>query len=180
GGHSDLIAGAAVASRALIDRLWDTHHVLGATLGPFEAWLLLRGLRTLEMRVTRHNDNALRIARYLEEHPKVTRVYYPGLSSHPGHEIARAQMRGFGGLMSFEVDGDFDAAQAFVGKLQLVHTAVSLGGVESLIVQPAAMWPWRKDDAQARAIGVIPSMLRFSVGIERADDLIADIQQALG
>ncbi len=180
GGHSDLIAGVAVASRALIDRLWETHHVLGATLGPFEAWLLLRGLRTLEMRVTRHNENALRIARYLETHPKITRVYYPGLESHPGHAIASAQMRGFGGLMSFEVDGDFEVAQAFVGKLQLVHTAVSLGGVESLIVQPAAMWPWRADDARARAIGVIPSMLRFSVGVERADDLLADLDRALG
>jgi methionine-gamma-lyase len=180
GGHSDLIAGVAVGSRELIDRVWETHHILGATLGPFEAWLLLRGLRTLEMRVARHNENALRIAQHLEKHPKVTHVYYPGLSSHPGHDVARAQMRGFGGLMSFEVEGGFEAAQAFVAKLRLVHTAVSLGGVESLIVQPAAMWPWRKDDAEARAIGVIPSMLRFSVGVERAEDLIADIDAALG
>jgi methionine-gamma-lyase len=179
GGHSDLIAGVAVATRALVDRMWEVHHILGATLGPFEAWLLLRGLRTLEMRVVRHNRNALRIAQYLDEHPKIARVYYPGLPSHPGHEVARAQMRGFGGLMSFEIEGDFDDAAAFIARLRLVHTAVSLGGVESLIVQPAAMWPWRKDDAEVRAIGVLPSMLRFSVGIERDDDLIADLEQAL-
>jgi len=180
GGHSDLIAGVAVASRDLIDTLWETHHILGATLGPFEAWLLLRGLRTLEMRVDRHSENALAIAQFLERHPRVTRVYYPGLPSHPGHDIAVSQMRAFGGLLSFEVEGGFDAAGAFVSKLELVHNAVSLGGVESLIVQPAAMWPWRKDDAAGRAIGVIPGMLRFSVGLERVDDLIADLRRALG
>lgn len=179
GGHSDLSAGVAVGTRTLVDRLWEVHHILGATLGPFEAWLLLRGLRTLEMRVARHNENALRIAKHLEKHPKVTRVYYPGLTSHPGHDVARAQMSGFGGLMSFEVEGGFDAAAAFIARLRLVHTAVSLGGVESLIVQPAAMWPWRKDDDQAKAIGILPAVLRFSVGVERADDLIADLEQAL-
>jgi methionine-gamma-lyase len=179
GGHSDLIAGVAVGSRELIDRLWQTHHILGATLGPFEAWLLLRGLRTLEMRVQRHSENALAIAQYLERHSRVARVFYPGLPSHPGHDVAKAQMRAFGGLLSFEVRGGFDAASSVVSRLALVRTAVSLGGVESLIVQPAAMWPWRKDDEEARAIGVIPGMLRFSVGVENVDDLISDLQQAL-
>jgi len=179
GGHSDLIAGVAVGSRALIDRVWDTHHLIGTTLGPFDAWLLLRGLRTLEMRVRRHNDNALAIAQFLEAHPRVTRVYYPGLPSHPNHAIARAQMRGFGGLLSFAIDGGFEDATKVVAKLKLVHNAVSLGGVESLIVPTAALWPKNEDSAATRAIGVIPSVLRFSVGLERVDDLIADLDQAL-
>ena len=179
GGHSDLIAGAVVGSRTLIDRIWQAQHILGSTLGPFEAWLLLRGLRTLEMRVERHNHNALAIARFLERHPKVSRVYYPGLASHRHHAIACAQMKGFGGMMAFEVDGGFDAASAVVKKLKLIHNAVSLGSVESLIAQPSAMWPEERDSGEARAIGVIPELLRLSVGVENVDDLIADLEQAL-
>ncbi|HUA08458.1 MAG TPA: aminotransferase class I/II-fold pyridoxal phosphate-dependent enzyme [Candidatus Acidoferrales bacterium] len=179
GGHSDLIAGAAVASRDLIARIWEAHHVLGATLGPFEAWLLLRGLRTLEMRVERHNANALAVARAMEAHPRVARVYYPGLASHPGAAIARAQMRGFGGLVSIEIDGGFDEARRAIERLQLFHSAASLGGVESLVAQPAAMWPKSSAAADARAMGIIPSLLRLSVGVERAEDLIADLERAL-
>lgn len=170
GGHSDLIAGVAVASRELVDRIWDTHHIVGATLGPFEAWLLLRGLRTLEMRVERHNANALALAQFLEAHPRVTAVYYPGLASHPGHALAREQMRGFGGLLSFEIDGTFEDARAVVDALRLVHFAVSLGGVESLIAQPAAMWSGRAKTS---------SLLRVSVGLESIADLIADFDRAL-
>ncbi len=179
GGHSDLIAGAVVASNELIARIWETHHVVGATLGPFDAWLLLRGLRTLDMRVQRHNENALALAKFFHSHPRVSRVYYPGLPSHPGHEIAARQMTGFGGLLSFEVDGSLDDARRVIDKLKLVSSAVSLGGVESLIAQPAAMWPGSADTPDARALGVIPSLLRFSVGVERAEDLIADFDGAL-
>ncbi|MBV8638837.1 MAG: aminotransferase class I/II-fold pyridoxal phosphate-dependent enzyme [Candidatus Eremiobacteraeota bacterium] len=179
GGHSDLIAGVAVSSKALIARIWETHHILGATLGPFDAWLLLRGLRTLEMRVARHNDNALRLAQFLENHPRVARVYYPGLASHGQHELAARQMNGFGGLLSFEVDGTFDDARRVIDKLSLVHSAVSLGGVESLIAQPAAMWPNIPDSPESRLMGIIPSLLRLSVGVERIEDLIADFDRAL-
>ncbi|MGD0967606.1 MAG: aminotransferase class I/II-fold pyridoxal phosphate-dependent enzyme [Candidatus Aquilonibacter sp.] len=179
GGHSDLIAGVVVASRELIARIWETHHVLGSTLGPFEAWLLLRGLRTLEMRVERHNHNALAVARAMEAHPRVTRVYYPGLDSHPGHAVARRQMRGFGGLVSIEIDGTFDDARSVIDRLQLFYSAASLGGVESLVAQPAAMWPGSSTSADARAMGIIPSLLRLSIGIERAEDLIADLDRAL-
>jgi methionine-gamma-lyase len=179
GGHSDLIAGVAVSSKALIARIWETAHILGATLGPFDAWLLLRGLRTLEMRVARHNDNALRLARFLEDHRTVTRVYYPGLESHEQHDLAARQMSGFGGLLSFEIKGGFDDARQVIDKLSLVHSAVSLGGVESLIAQPAAMWPNIPDTPESRLMGVIPSLLRLSVGIERIDDLIADFERAL-
>ncbi len=180
GGHSDLLAGIVVGSRALVHRIWDAHHLLGATLGPFEAWLLLRGLRTLAVRIERHNANAQRIAEYLAAHPRVQRVYYPGLPHHPGHAIAAKQMRGFGGLLSFEVDGTFDDAHRVTQRLRLVHSAVSLGGVESLIAQPAAMWPDVNKSERAREMGVIPSLLRLSVGIERAEDLLDDLDAALG
>ncbi len=170
GGHSDLLAGVAVASRALIDRIWQTHHIVGATLGPFEAWLLLRGLRTLDMRVQRHNANASALAAYLRDHPRVTRVYYPGLENHPCHDVARAQMRGYGGLLSFEIDGSFEDARRVIDRLQLVHSAVSLGGVESLIAQPGAMWSGH---------GKGSSLLRLSVGLEAIGDLIADFERAL-
>ncbi len=179
GGHSDLIAGVVVASRELVARIWETHHILGSTLGPFEAWLLLRGLRTLEMRVERHNHNALAVARAMEAHPRVTRVYYPGLESHPGAQIARRQMRGFGGLLSIEIEGTFEDARRVIDRLQLFHSAASLGGVESLVAQPAAMWPSSSTSADAQAMGIIPSLLRLSIGVERAEDLIADLEQAL-
>lgn len=179
GGHSDLIAGVVVSSRELIARIWDVHHVLGASLGPFEAWLLLRGLRTLEMRVERHNANALAVARAMEAHPRVVHVYYPGVASHPGHEIARRQMRGFGGLVSIELDGSFEDARRVIDRLQLFNSAASLGGVESLVAQPAAMWPGSSAAENAREMGIIPSLLRLSIGVERSQDLIADLQHAL-
>lgn len=180
GGHSDLLAGVVVASKELIARIWDTHHIVGATLGPFEAWLLLRGLRTLDVRMQRHNANAMKIAQFLKGHNRVREVYYPGLPTHPGHEIAKKQMSGFGGLVSFEIDGTFEDTKKLIDKLKLVHFAVSLGGVESLIVQTAALWPGNKvDSPDARAMGIAPSILRFSVGLENADDLIADFDAAL-
>lgn len=179
GGHSDLIAGVVVSSRELIARIWETHHILGSTLGPFEAWLLLRGLRTLEMRVERHNANALAVARAMAADPRVTRVYYPGLESHPGADIARRQMRGFGGLVSIEIDGTFEDARKVIDRLELFHSAASLGGVESLVAQPAAMWPSSSTSTEARAMGIIPSLLRLSIGIERGEDLIADLDRAL-
>ncbi len=180
GGHSDLIAGVVVSSRELVARIWETHHILGSSLGPFEAWLLLRGLRTLEMRVERHNYNALTVARAMEAHPRVTRVYYPGLELHQGHAIAKRQMRGFGGLVSIEIDGSFDDARDVIDRLALFASAASLGGVESLVAQPAAMWPSSSTSADARAMGIIPSLLRLSIGIERAEDLVADLNHALG
>jgi methionine-gamma-lyase len=179
GGHSDLIAGVVVASHDLVARIWEAHHILGPTLGPFEAWLLLRGLRTLEMRVERHNANALAVARAMAAHPRVTRVYYPGLESHPSADVARRQMRGFGGLLSIEIAGTFEDARRTIGRLQLFHSAASLGGVESLVAQPAAMWPNSSASTDAAAMGIIPSLLRLSIGVERAEDLIADLEHAL-
>jgi methionine-gamma-lyase len=179
GGHSDLLAGVVVASRRLIAAIWEAHHILGSALGPFEAWLLLRGLRTLEMRVERHNANALAVALALAKHPRVARVYYPGLPTHRGHDIARRQMKGFGGLLSIEVDGTFEDARRVIDRLRLFHSAASLGGVESLVAQPATMWPDSSERSDARAMGIIPSLLRLSIGVERAEDLIADLVAAL-
>lgn len=179
GGHSDLIAGVVAGSSDLIDRIWKAHLTIGAVLGPIDAWLLLRGLRTLDLRVQQHNRNAQAIAEHLAAHPRIERVYYPGLPTHPQHTLAKAQMRGFGGLLSFDVRGTFEETRDIVQKLRLVRTAVSLGGVESLVAQPAAMWPDVGASDEARSMGVTPSLVRLSVGLENAGDLIADLDQAL-
>ena len=179
GGHHDITAGAVVASRALIDQLWATQICLGATLSPMDAWLLLRGLRTLALRVRQHNASALALAAWLERHPKVERVYYPGLESHPQHALAKAQMRGFGGVMNVMLRGGYDSASRFVQALKLPRQAVSLGGVESLVVHAAAMWAGTMNDEQMRVAGIAPNAVRFSVGVEGADDLQADLEQAL-
>ncbi|MDX1540082.1 MAG: PLP-dependent aspartate aminotransferase family protein [Geminicoccaceae bacterium] len=173
-GHSDVLAGILVTARD--DQRWAQiradRHDAGALLGPFEAWLLLRGLRTLALRVRAMSEGALQIARFLEQHPKVERVRYPGLEGHPGHELALRQMTGgFGGLLSFEVEGGAEAALRIAGRLELIVRATSLGGVESLIEHRASIEP--------PSTGIPPGLLRLSVGIEDPDDLIADLDQAL-
>jgi methionine-gamma-lyase len=180
GGHSDLMAGAVMGSKALVDKVWRNHVILGAVLGPVDAWLLLRGLRTLALRVRQHNENALALARFLEGHPAVKAVYYPGLPSHPQHELARRQMTGFGGMLSFEVNGGTAAADRVLSHLRLASCAPSLGGVESLAVNAAANFLQYMSAEQAEAIGIGPGLLRVSVGLESARDLIADFERALG
>ena len=173
-GHSDVLAGVLVTARederwALIRR---DRHDAGAILGPFEAWLLLRGMRTLALRVRAMSAGALRIARFLERHPGVERVRYPGLESHPQHELAARQMDGgFGGLLSFDVKGGAEAALALAGRLEIIVRATSLGGVESLIEHRASIEP--------PSTGIPAALLRLSVGIEDPDDLIADLDRAL-
>ena len=180
GGHHDLVAGVVVSSTETIERIWETSIVLGATLGAFDAWLLLRGLRTLPLRVKRANANALAIARFLDKHPAVEAVHYPGLESHPQHALARRQMPGgFGGVLSLRIRGGYEPAARFVGGLRLFTNAVSLGGIESLAVHAAAMWAGTLTDEQRRAAGVEPSLVRLACGIEDADDLIDDLAQAL-
>jgi cystathionine beta-lyase/cystathionine gamma-synthase len=179
GGHHDLTAGAVIARRELIDRLWKTQICLGATLSPMDAWLLLRGIRTLALRVRQHNASALALAAWLERHPRVERVFYPGLASHPQHALASAQMHGYGGVMNVAIAGGYDAASRFVHALALPRQAVSLGGVESLVVHAAAMWRGTMDDAQMRVAGIAPNSVRLSVGVEGVDDLKADLAQAL-
>jgi cystathionine beta-lyase/cystathionine gamma-synthase len=179
GGHSDLLAGAIAGRSDHLDEIWDTMLVLGGTLDPFAGWLLLRGLRTLPLRVERANTNGQQIAEFLEGHPAIERVYYPGLPSHPQHELAKRQMRGFGGVVSFEVKGGFDRAEKTVGSLKMALRAASLGGVETLVVHPAAMWAHSLSEEQLRSAGISAGLIRLSLGIEDAADLRDDLDQAL-
>jgi len=179
GGHSDLIAGVVMGSKDWITKIWNTHVILGAALGPFDAWLMLRGLRTLALRVRQHNENALALAQALENNPAVKAVYYPGLKSNPQHELACRQMSGFGGMLSFEVKGGYEAADRCLTRLRLPARAASLGGVESLAVHPASNFLHYMTLEEAERIGIAPGLLRISVGLEGKDDLIADFEQAL-
>ncbi len=179
GGHSDITAGVIVGARAFVERAWKFGLVAGAVLGPFDAWLLLRGLRTLGLRVERHNQNALAVARFLETHPRVERVHYPGLASHPQHELARAQMSGFTGMLGVEVRGGFEAAEKFIGALKLGVNAASLGGYGTLVVHPAAMWGGQLSADQRGALGIGDNLVRVSVGLEDEADLLKDFARAL-
>jgi cystathionine beta-lyase/cystathionine gamma-synthase len=179
GGHHDLTAGVICTSEELADRIWQTHTVLGSVLSPMDAWLLLRGLRTLPVRVERINANALALARFLEEQPQIERVHYPGLPSHPQHELAKRQMRGFGGMMALEIKGGYEETARFVSALSLPMNAVSLGGVESLVVHTAAMWGGVMSEEQMKTAGIQPNYVRLSVGLEHIEDLKADMKRAL-
>jgi cystathionine beta-lyase len=181
GGHSDVIMGALATSNELIAaEMYRIQNSSGAVCGPQDAFLVLRGIKTLHVRMERHCENGMRIAKWLAEHPAVDKVYYPGLASHPGHEIARRQMRGFTGMVSFTLKKDsLEAAHAMVAQCKLFSLAESLGGVESLIGHPATMTHASIPAEARRASGVVDSLIRLSVGIEDADDLIADLQQAL-
>lgn len=179
GGHHDLIAGVVVSRAALVDRIWQSTIALGSTLGAFDAWLLLRGMRTLSLRVARANDNALAVAQFLEGHPAIEAVHYPGLESHPQHALARSQMRGFGGVLSARLRGDYARTQRFVSRLRLFAQAASLGGVESLAVHAAAMFGGTLDEPQMKAAGIVPNLVRLACGIEATEDLLADLAQAL-
>jgi len=179
GGHSDLICGAVAGRRELMERIWETRTTLGNCMDPHAAWALVRGLKTLAVRVARQNENGLRVAEFLSEHAKVRQVHYPFLKSHPQYAVARQQMSGGGGMVSFEVEGTGDDARRVSEAMRLFTLAPSLGSVESLVSIPVltshAMIP-----AEQRAkMGVTEQLVRLSVGIENADDLIADLEGAL-
>ena len=181
GGHSDLIAGAVVGSRKWIARVRERMIFLGGSMDPGAAYLLIRGLKTLEIRVRRQCATAMAVARYLERHPKVARVHYPGLASHPSHRLARRQMTGgFGGMLAFEMKGGLRAARRFCDRARIFLLAASLGGVESLIVLPEYTSHYNMSAQELAAAGVGPGTVRVSVGLEDAADLIADLKQALG
>jgi len=179
GGHHDITAGAVCCSNELAEKIWRMHITLGAVLSPMDAWLLLRGLRTLAVRIERINASALALSRWLEQQPQVEKVHYPGLESHPQHALAKRQMKGGGPVIAFAVKGGFEATSRFVGALQLATHAVSLGGVESLIVHTAAMWSGTMNEAQMQAAGIPPNFVRYSVGLEHVDDLKNDLARAL-
>ena len=182
GGHSDVLGGLnVVADDELGERLAGVTAVTGGVAGPFDAYLTFRGIKTMALRMERHQANALQIARALESHPKVNRVIYPGLTSHPGHELASIQMdTGYGAVVAIEIDGNQDSVAAFMNKLELFATAEGLGGVESLVGHPRTMSHSRVPEDQKAKLGLTENLVRLSVGIEHVDDLIADIDQALG
>jgi cystathionine gamma-lyase/cystathionine beta-lyase/cystathionine gamma-lyase/homocysteine desulfhydrase len=178
-GHSDSVGGVVVANRdEHIEWLRFVQNAEGAIIGPMDAWLVLRGTKTLPVRMERHNANAMVLAGFLASHPKVARVHYPGLSTHPQHELARRQMRGFGGLISFEL-GSLEKARTLLEGVRLIALAESLGGVESLISHPASMTHGSVPAEQRLAIGITDDMVRISVGIEDVNDLRDDLAQAL-
>jgi len=181
GGHSDVVAGViAVYDEELYQQLRYLQNAVGGVLGPFDAFLVLRGLKTLAVRMRQHERNALAIARFLAGHPKVLAVNYPGLETHPQHELAKRQTSGHGGMLSFEVKGGEPAAREFVRRTKLFFLAESLGGVESLCELPAAMTHASVPPEIRQEIGISDGLIRLSVGIEDTDDLIADIAAALG
>ncbi|MGA7622566.1 MAG: aminotransferase class I/II-fold pyridoxal phosphate-dependent enzyme [Candidatus Acidiferrales bacterium] len=178
-GHSDVIAGAVAGSRGLIDRIRDMVIYLGGSMDPEAAFLLIRGMKTLELRVLRQCHTALTIARFLEKHPKVARVHFPGLPSHPDHKLAKRQMKGFGAMMAFDLKDGLSAARRFCDRTRVFLLAASLGGVESLVVLPIYSSHYRMSVAELRAAGVEPGTVRVSIGLEDPDDLIHDLRQAL-
>jgi cystathionine gamma-synthase len=177
-GHNDLLAGALVGSRDTLSRIDAARGVLGGVSSPLDAYLLLRGLKTLDLRVRRQNENGLRVAQFLEGHPKVRRVYYPGLPSHPDYEIARRHMTGFGGVVSFEVEGDLERTGRFIDLLRMPYLGPTLGGVESIAQQQAIFISLEPEER--RKAGIDDTLVRYALGIEDAEDLIADLEQALG
>lgn len=179
GGHNDLMAGVVVGSHALVSAIRDMQAMLGGITDPHTAYLLLRGLKTLAIRVRKQNENGMAVARFLEGHPRVRQVYYPGLSSHPDYKVACEQMQGFGGVVSFEIDGDLKTTSTFIDRLHIPFIAPSLGGVETLIEQPALMSYFEMTSEDRAAIGITDALVRLSLGVEDVDDLIGDLNQAL-
>jgi len=179
-GHSDGVGGAVMLNDpSLAERLKFLQNAAGAILGPFDSWLILRGVKTLAIRMLKHNENGLAVARFLQGHPKVKRVHYPGLPSHPQHELAKSQMKGFGGMLSFET-GSLENARIVLKSVKLCSLAESLGGVETLISHPATMTHASVPAEARNRLGITDGLVRISVGIEDLEDIIADLEQALG
>ena len=178
-GHSDVTGGVLSGRRELMDPIARTRRLLGGVLDPQPAYELGRGLKTLALRVAQHNANASAVAGFLATHKAVARVYYPGLTSHPDHEIARKQMSGFGGMVCFELPGGYDAVCAFYDRLQVIRRAASFGGVESVVSVPVLTSQYGLTDEQLERAGVTRGMVRLSVGLEDPTDLIADLDQAM-
>ena len=178
-GHSDVTGGVVTGSAALVAPIERARRLLGTVMDPYPAYALGRGLKTLPLRIAQHNTNALAVAQFLAADKRVSCVYYPGLASHPDHEIARRQMTGFGGMVCFDLNGEYDRAARLYDRLKVVKRAASLGGIESLISMPVLTSQWGHSDEQLQAAGVTRGMLRLSVGLEDASDLITDLDQAL-
>ncbi len=179
GGHADLIGGALVGSREFIDGLVPTINDTGMNMSPHEAWLCIRGLKTLHLRMDKHQSNAMLVSEFLTAHPKIAWVRYPGLASHPQHRLAQRQMKGFGGVVSFGVAGGISAGRRLIDNVELCSRAVSLGAVDTLIQHPASMTHAGIPEAVRRKSGITDDLVRLSVGIEDAEDIIEDLNRAL-
>jgi cystathionine gamma-synthase len=180
GGHADALGGVICGPMELVKKIYHFREINGAALDPMAAYLLLRGMKTLSLRISRQNESAMTIARYLEGHKAVKEVFYPGLESHQGHVIAQKQMKGFGGVLSFTLHGDLDAVKAFLPRLQLAHRAANLGAVETIAGPPATTSHVECTPEERSAMGIPEGLVRYSVGIEDVPDLIADLELALG
>lgn len=178
-GHSDAMGGLLCGRKDLVQKVFAFREINGASLQPDPAYMIARGMKTLELRIERQNASALKIARFLKSNPKVSDVFYPGLETHPGHEIARKQMSGFGGMMSFSLHGTYDKVKKFLPRLRLVHLAASLGSVSTLAGPPRTTSHVELSEAQRQLLGIPESLIRYSVGIENAEDLIHDLESAL-
>ncbi len=179
GGHSDAMGGVLCGGRELVEKVFQFREINGASLQADPAYMIARGMKTLELRIERQNASALTIARYLKAHPNVSDVFYPGLETHTGHDVAKAQMSGFGGIMSFSLDGSYDNVRKFLPKLQFMHLAASLGSVSTLAGPPRTTSHVELTEAQRKLLGIPESLIRYSVGIENVDDLLNDLEQAL-
>ncbi len=177
GGHNDLLSGVVIGSKEKLTDIQTARGILGGIGNPNDSYLLLRGLKTLDLRVSQQNESGMITARYLESHPAIRRVHYPGLESHPDHAVASEQMGGFGGVVSFEIDGGFEETGRFIDRLQIPYIGPTLGGVESIIQQPAALYSL--DPIERRLAGLKDNLVRYALGIEAVDDLLADLSQAL-
>jgi cystathionine gamma-synthase len=178
-GHSDAMGGLLCGKKELVQKVFQFREINGASLQAYPAYLIARGMKTLVLRIERQNASALTIARYLKAHPKVSDVFYPGLESHPGYEIAKAQMAGFGGIMSFSLNGGYDLVKKMLPKLKLVHLAASLGSVSTLAGTPRTTSHVELTEQQRNMLGIPESLIRYSVGIENVNDLLQDLEQAL-
>ncbi|MCY3017900.1 MAG: PLP-dependent aspartate aminotransferase family protein [Planctomycetota bacterium] len=178
-GHNDILAGAVLGRKALVEEIRALHKAMGGVIDPHCCYLLLRGLKTFVLRVRQQNETAMRVAEYLEGHPLIQRVYYPGLKSHPHYEIARRQMSGFGGVVTFDIKGGLAAAKRFLDHLKLCYIAPSLGGVETLITHPATVTYYRDTRKERYALGITDTLIRLAVGVEDPEDIMADLDQAL-
>src|ERR687889_1677535 len=179
GGHADALGGVLCGPSELVRRVYHYPEINGAAPDPLSAYLLLRGLKTLELRVTRHNENAMKVASFLERHPAVEKVFYPGLESHPQYELARRQMRGFGGMLGFSLVGGYEAGKGFFPRLRFAHRAANLGAVETTVGPPATTSHVESTAQEREEMGIPESLVRYSAGIEDANDLISDLDGAL-
>jgi cystathionine beta-lyase/cystathionine gamma-synthase len=179
GGHSDLMAGIVCGKKEFISKVWDYSHIVGHYLTAFDASLLLRGIKTLSLRVAKQTHNAKEVAKFLSNHNKVGKVHYPGLKNFPQHKLAKSQMKDFGGMLSFELKSDYKTTKKFLESLKLCKISVSLGTVDTLVTLPASMWIPYYTREQLRAIDVSVSLVRMSAGIEDAKDIISDLEAGL-